>query len=128
MKKYVLGFMVSPETNEVALIRKNHPYEQLNKLNGIGGGVKPNETFLDAMIREFEEETGYLQKEWNFVGMHTDNPDNYLMAVYMVEGDVSQLVTKTSEPIEIYDINDVLNMDDDDLVVDVKEMIDQITG
>jgi 8-oxo-dGTP diphosphatase len=61
---YVLGFLFSPITNRVALIKKNRPRWQEGMLNGIGGKVNDKEWPFDAMIREFEEETGVHEIGW----------------------------------------------------------------
>lgn len=57
LKQYVLGFLFTKNKEIVWLIRKNRPDWQKGKLNGIGGKVEKNEQALDAMIREFKEET-----------------------------------------------------------------------
>lgn len=57
MKTYVAGFMIAAD-GRVALVRKNRPDWQRGKLNGIGGKIEDGETALQAMIREFKEETG----------------------------------------------------------------------
>lgn len=41
------------------LHRGAHKKLDPNKLNGVGGRVEPGENYLDAAIRETEEETGY---------------------------------------------------------------------
>ena len=61
---YVLGFLFSDEGDKVALIRKNKPEWQSGKLNGIGGKVEHTEVPLQAMRREFEEETGSPLEAW----------------------------------------------------------------
>lgn len=73
MKHYVAGFM-KDEDGYVALVRKNKPAWQAGKLNGIGGGVEPNEeTPLFAMRREWNEETGFVYNDWTpFAMLHFD--------------------------------------------------------
>lgn len=66
-KKYVVGFLFSEDRTVVALIRKNRPDWQKGRLNGIGGKVEDGETYLEAMVREFEEETGVVQQQWDRV-------------------------------------------------------------
>lgn len=64
MTRYVVGFLFADD--EVLLIKKNHPSWQFGKLNGLGGHIEENESPLDAMIREFEEESGGARIEhWN---------------------------------------------------------------
>lgn len=58
MRHYVLGLAFDADAENVLLIRKNRPDWQAGKLNGAGGKVEPGETPLQAMIREFQEETG----------------------------------------------------------------------
>lgn len=67
MTNYVLGFMFNPERDKVVLIEKNRPEWQAGKLNGVGGKVEQGETPLQAMIREFYEETGINQTEWQYL-------------------------------------------------------------
>lgn len=61
---YVVGFLFRNRRTHVALIRKQNPAWQRGKLNGIGGKVEAGETPLDAMIREFKEETGAEFTDW----------------------------------------------------------------
>jgi 8-oxo-dGTP diphosphatase len=56
--KYVVGFYFSPDTKDVLLILRNRPDWQKGFYNGLGGHVENNETPIDAMVREFKEETG----------------------------------------------------------------------
>ena len=67
MTRYVVGFMFDPKNYGVLLIQKNRPEWQKGKLNGIGGKVEPKETALQAMRREFKEETGINHKDWRYV-------------------------------------------------------------
>ncbi|TSC69391.1 MAG: 7,8-dihydro-8-oxoguanine triphosphatase [Parcubacteria group bacterium Gr01-1014_66] len=53
------------------LLRNPHKRIDPNRLNGIGGRVESGENYLDAVIRETEEETGYKIsiKDITFAGM-----------------------------------------------------------
>lgn len=62
--KYVVGFLLHPDRKSVALIRKNKPKWQAGLLNGIGGKIEPGETALQAMEREFLEETSVKVNGW----------------------------------------------------------------
>lgn len=87
--KYVVGFLFDDAGEKVALILKKRPVWQEGKLNGIGGKIEKHrpecisntdypasdqmnfqpcncsgETPLEAMEREFEEETGVKVTTW----------------------------------------------------------------
>ncbi len=64
MTEYVAGFMFSMDKKKVALILKNRPQWQKGRNNGIGGHMEPGETPYEAMVREFEEETGVRHVHW----------------------------------------------------------------
>jgi len=51
-------------TGNVALVRKIKPKWQAGRLNGIGGGIESGETPLEAMCREWAEETGIIFDDW----------------------------------------------------------------
>lgn len=58
-KEYVVGLLFDGRRDYVALIQKNRPDWQKGLLNGPGGRVEPDDQgALNAMNREFEEETG----------------------------------------------------------------------
>lgn len=67
MKRYVVGFMFDPQRSEVLLIQKLQPEWQRGRWNGIGGHIEEGELAVDAMRREFLEETGVVHKEWELV-------------------------------------------------------------
>lgn len=62
---YVAGFLFSSDAADVALIRKERPAWQHGKLNAIGGRILPGEDSIDAMRREFREETGIDISKWH---------------------------------------------------------------
>ncbi len=71
MRQYVLGFAFSPTGDRVVLIEKKRPDWQLGKLNGVGGRVENGEKPVDAMVREFKEETGVdtTRDDWRYFGL-----------------------------------------------------------
>lgn len=64
MKRYVVGFVFSPDRSQVLLIQKARPEWQMGKLNGVGGHVEKGEMVREAMIRECQEESGILIENW----------------------------------------------------------------
>lgn len=62
---YVAGFMFEKSLALVALVLKSKPAWQAGKFNAIGGKVEEGETTMEAMSREFVEETGLWHRDWN---------------------------------------------------------------
>jgi len=61
MKFYVMGFIFNKAKDKVLLVEKNKPDWMAGRWNGMGGKIGDNnkdETPLEAMRRECEEETG----------------------------------------------------------------------
>lgn len=104
---YVLGFMFSNEVGywgDCALIRKMRPEWQAGLLNGIGGKIEGIESPTSAMVREFEEETGYKQEQWKqFLIM---NGKGWRVFCFVSKGPLTKLKTMTDEEIEIRRIED----------------------
>lgn len=119
LHKYVLGFCFNEDYSKVALIRKNRPGWQKGLLNGIGGKVDGTESDLEAMTREFTEETSVRVEYWRrFATMksmpngarafvnnrweeHPD-PENWEVAVFasnISDELFDQLKTTTDEPV-----------------------------
>jgi 8-oxo-dGTP pyrophosphatase MutT (NUDIX family) len=59
-KRYVLGFLFENDLSSVVLIQKEKPAWQAKCRNGVGGEIKPDESEVEAMMREFNEEAGVL--------------------------------------------------------------------
>ncbi len=54
----VCGFVFSDDYVRVVLVHKKRPRWQAGRWNGVGGHVQEGESVREAMVREFEEETG----------------------------------------------------------------------
>lgn len=58
MPSFTLGFCFNGKGDSVVLMKKLKPHFLSGKLNGVGGSIKPGELAINAMVREFKEETG----------------------------------------------------------------------
>jgi len=101
-KQYVVGFAFDNNRERVALILKQRPNWQRGRLNGVGGKVEPGEKFLDAMVREFQEETGYVTKSEDWDHIHTLDASNSFIRVYRID---------------LPTLNTLQSMTDEDIVV-----------
>lgn len=85
---YVLGFAFNSDLSQIILINKLRPSWQAGTLNGVGGKIEPGESPLEAMYREFEEETGIICDLWPWIpvcemrGPHKHDPTNWLVIVF----------------------------------------------
>lgn len=109
-KTYCLGFAVCD--NKVLLIRKKKPEFQKGKLNGVGGLVEKNETPRQAMVREFEEETGLktFESDWKQrVLMQFGNDGNIEseVVVFCSKINFDDAQSLTDEKLEIYYLNEI---------------------
>lgn len=104
---YVLGFMFSPDLDQVVLIEKNKPDWQKGKLNGVGGKVEDGEPWAEAMAREFKEETGLNTWPENWIHVATikeHKEQGVCVAVFTCfSGSYSEVASKTDESIIILD-------------------------
>ena len=88
MKKYVTGFLFSKDSSHLVLIKKINPAWQRGLFNGIGGKVEANEASIDAMVREFFEETGVTtcKTDWTHYA-NVYRPECYDVDIYFAHSD-----------------------------------------
>lgn len=122
MREWVVGFLIDIKFNDVVLINKTKPPWMAGMLNGVGGKVEPDEAPVDAMWREFEEETDLLVHGWEpFVRMtavSTEDRSGHITSeqgvIHFYRAFVNDLHTlgirsMTEEPVGFYYIPDVVN-------------------
>jgi len=110
--KYCLGFMYSAGRGSVLLIEKKRPSWQAGLWNGVGGHIKKGESADEAMVREFEEETGVRYENWHLaLNIKVVGPDVGESAELIVFRAISAEVTKarsqTDESLFIFNVNDM---------------------
>lgn len=107
MRNYVLAFMVNATKNQILLIKKKRPAFQAGKMNGIGGKIEGDETPVEAIIREVEEETGLktTEYEWaNFGEMRL--PDGGKVHLFKTfRDDLENALSMTDEEVVVMDID-----------------------
>jgi 8-oxo-dGTP diphosphatase len=109
MTDYALGFAFNKEHTHVALIKKNKPTWQAGLLNGIGGKIEEGEEPIEAMVREFREESG-IESEWfQWRELLTMGSEDWTVYVYYTNVlDISKAESLTDEIVGVYDVNKIL--------------------
>lgn len=120
MQHYVAGFMFDETLEHVALIKKNRPTWQAGLLNGIGGHVEHGETTIEAMTREFFEETGHPTFNRVWTKFTVLNGDGFTVNFYTAVGPVRDLKSTTDEPVEVFHVDCV---DSDNAVPNITWLI-----
>lgn len=107
MTRYVLGFLFDFEQARVVLIRKNRPEWQKGRLNGVGGKIENDESPIDAMRREFKEETGAEFNSWTHFA--TLQGDTFVVEVFSGQNSrvLESVDSKTDEWVEVHKVEDV---------------------
>lgn len=90
---FVVGFLFTHDHEKVVLIEKKRPTWQSGKLNGVGGKIEGEEAAVDAMAREFEQETGVAFGGWSIFMRLKVNDDTVFFCV-----GVSDLVSHVGSP------------------------------
>ena len=107
MQKYVAGFLFCPSEHSVVLVRKNRPAYQAGKLNGVGGKIERGETPEQAMIREFQEETGMYVGSWREEVILSGS--GFQVHFFSAHSPIiDEVRTMTDETIEVHNVDDVL--------------------
>jgi 8-oxo-dGTP diphosphatase len=120
--RYVAGFMFSSCRQLVALIRKNKPAWQKGKLNGIGGKVEDGESSLDAMVREFAEETGITVMPEHWSDFCCMKGEGFTVVFFASIGDLGALRSMEDEQVEIVGLHEI-NLLRSDLVENLPWLI-----
>lgn len=100
MISYCLGFAFNKDY--VVLIKKTRPDHLKGKLNGIGGKVEKGELPIEAMVREFKEETGVLTGHTEWLEVTRGYANNFELIIFVMELDevsFSELKTTTDEQV-----------------------------
>lgn len=108
VQDYVAGFLFDETKEKVALIRKISPAWQKGYLNGIGGKVEIGEKVPDAMVREFEEETGSRIETWKQFCILSG--DDYTVSFFWAIGDLDALESVEEEEVEIHDVDSLFDL------------------
>ncbi len=107
MQQYVVGFLFDDHAKTVLLIEKQRPEWQKGKLNGVGGKIEGEESPRMAMTREFEEETGVEQANWqHFASLGDAESLRFRVYFYFALNTraISEAVSTTDEKLVLVDL------------------------
>jgi 8-oxo-dGTP diphosphatase len=126
MLTYVLGFAFDSNMRLV-LIKKDRPEGMAGKWNGIGGKVEEGETPINAMTREFAEETGVHSpaEVWQHFATLTNKLAGFTMVCFVTvwkPEDLDLVRTVETEEVRIFD-GDVLVQPDLPLMANLRWLV-----
>jgi len=106
--RYVVGFMFDSNKEKVVLIEKQRPDWQKNLLNGVGGHIEAAESGIEAMKREFSEETGVDCPDWENYANLSDAKGHFNVEMfYAISDKMFEVVSKTDERVLIEWVKDL---------------------
>lgn len=107
--EYVLGWRYSLDLKEVVVIEKQRPAELQGRITGIGGRIENDESPLEAMVREFKEETS-LQTyftEWECFDIWDVHQDCRIY-VFASAGTLAGVSTVTDERVGVFNVDELI--------------------
>lgn len=104
-KKMVVGFLFSEDSKKVLLIEKKTPAWQKGFCNGVGGKIEANESAIDAMRREFREETGMFVDKWHYYAQVRDFEQKWLVYFFWAVGTPEDARKVTAEKPIVVTVN-----------------------
>lgn len=112
MQEYVMG-VAQTRNHKYVLIQKNRPESLRGKLNFVGGKIEKNEQPLDAMVREFKEETGVItaKSKWALVGS-LNKAGKFIVHVFTYKENsniFAEVETTTDEHVFLVSEEDICN-------------------
>jgi len=111
MIRAVCGFYFSDDRQQIVLIKKRRPEWQAGHFNGVGGKVEEGEFALDAMRREFEEETGLRVEDWEPFCIHLDETHRFEVTYFRAFGaGVGSVKTMTDEVVDHFPVGAVFTL------------------
>lgn len=104
--EYVAGFCFDYSRERLALILKNKPEWQNGCYNAIGGKIEAGEIPIDAMQREFLEETGADIWAWNL--FCTYKGPGYIVYFFKAfSKEIANVRTMETEEVKVFDLTGV---------------------
>jgi len=120
---YVVGFLFSPDREWVILIRKTKPDWQKGRYNGVGGKIETTDVApVDAMIREFKEETDVNITEWDDVAV-LESPQYNVHVFKASSSEFTNVITTTEEEVCIVEVSSIYSMSELEIVPNLKWLI-----
>lgn len=111
MIECVVGFMFNRDKSFVVLIEKKRPAWQAGKLNGVGGKIELGESPIQAMVREFHEEIGFLtiKDDWIPFGILKDDR-SYIVHLFWSVKSLERMSweSPTDEPVWIVSVEKLI--------------------
>lgn len=102
---YVVGFLFDRPTERVVLIKKRRPQWQEGKLNGLGGHRRIGETPIEAVRREFAEQTGlFIDKWYKFLLLNGEDYEVHFFKAFCKQQEILYARTATDEEIHLVEL------------------------
>ena len=99
--RYVCGLVFNKSKRDMLFVRKINPEWQFGYLNGVSGKIEENDTSpVDAMVREFVEETGVstFSPDWEHIlTMNVEGNIVYFFKTYLDDLELVKLDGKRND-------------------------------
>lgn len=106
---YTLGLLFDFEKENILLILKNRPQRQAGLYNALGGKIEGNETPLQNIIREVEEEAGLRESWQHFLTLRGSELDGSEWNMYVFKAfSYPHMATQgEDQPVAVFPINNL---------------------